>query len=826
MKKHLWILLCILWGVLVGIYFYRNAFGLGLHSLYTIENDAVKIGEDYLFMENTVDSGYLFKVDGLKCNVEEMFATDDFAKETYVGRILSDDGLYVLLKATTRMDGKPIDVFNIIKLNENLRPVQVYKWFRPYNNGEFTSFTSDSEYLYLTHIAEDGSEAELYGISKDLMKDIDPDEDYAVRNVALIKYSDLSKATESYHLIYGQYIDGSMNTVENGIGLKIDEIYSEEAAEIFQNMHLSFKHILKLNEQLFWICVIVGIVGILFIISVFAFFRQRNRVAYMILIWEMMLAFVIGAGYFLVVESKGTQRAEEYRKFAGYSLDEIRDSLTEYKNQYREEPEFYYYSENYLNLARTLQKHASTYDNGEVFRDICVVDVKSCATIASSRGYEGYGIQQIYGINAVEAIVKNVMYSSRQSAEGTLNGQKFHFVSIGEPETEIPEVVVLGVLRDDVIEEDSDISNRVIALWAIGLFVLASLGGIIALLLQASDLRKLGESMNDLSSGERDIVKPRYVGEDVGDMWNGLLDIGRNIKNLNYTKYRVYEAYYRFAPKSVEKILGKDSITEVSNGEMVKCQGTVALIDTDMDQMLRQAKDMQVVFRDDGKGILKSLKNALKLMSEYQESGRGFNISTASDLSQFQLVFPEGNRKCIDFGIDFVKCFSNSDSREWINHLPTVFLHFVDYEYGVTGDENQSFQFLISPQIMDVEQFLPKLNELKVRLVITQSVFDRETEKFDNRYIGFVETLSGEKVKLYEVLEAYPDIVRRARLETKSLFEEGMELFLQHNFYLARNNFAQILKVDSTDEVARWYVFTCEKYLDADIREVRYGLNQ
>ena len=75
---------------------------------------------------------------------------------------------------------------------------------------------------------------------------------------------------------------------------------------------------------------------------------------------------------------------------------------------------------------------------------------------------------------------------------------------------------------------------------------------------------------------------------------------------------------------------------------------------------------------------------------------------------------------------------------------------------------------------------------------------------------------SNKKMKMYEVLDVYDVREREQKIAVLDRFAQALELFYQHDFYLARSTFSDILKELPTDEITKWYLFTCETYLNMD----------
>ena len=60
--------------------------------------------------------------------------------------------------------------------------------------------------------------------------------------------------------------------------------------------------------------------------------------------------------------------------------------------------------------------------------------------------------------------------------------------------------------------------------------------------------------------------------------------------------------------------------------------------------------------------------------------------------------------------------------------------------------------------------------------------------------------------------------------ESDVSFQNALKLFYSNDFYLARNAFNEVLKINPADEIARWYLFHCEYHLNKPEAEVSYGL--
>jgi hypothetical protein len=153
-----------------------------------------------------------------------------------------------------------------------------------------------------------------------------------------------------------------------------------------------------------------------------------------------------------------------------------------------------------------------------------------------------------------------------------------------------------------------------------------------------------------------------------------------------------------------------------------------------------------------------------------------------------------------------------------------VLLHHTGLVYGVAGDTAQASTYVLSADMRILNAYTEQMRALGIRMAVTDAVHELIDENTASRYIGFVEK-GIHTFKLYEILDAYPANERQSRLSTRAKFKDALNLFYGDDFYLARSMFTEVLKENPTDEVARRYVFICERCLEEKAGQIdSYGL--
>jgi len=329
------------------------------------------------------------------------------------------------------------------------------------------------------------------------------------------------------------------------------------------------------------------------------------------------------------------------------------------------------------------------------------------------------------------------------------------------------------------------------------------LAGVIAF--QGMQMRRLVKRVTRVAEGKEDWTS---LEDGTGSFWlesneirglkNSLGQIASDVARMNYKQYRVLQGYYRFAPKQIEKILGRNSILEVTPNDRVHITGTLAFVAYPEHGRIGEQE------------YLRKMNREYEELGEKQKEYGGILLSDNSDLTTLQLLFQEETRKALHFGIDVAMSRGEGRKEQFF-----VMLHRTAFLYGIAGNDEQAFTYLLSKEMKMLEKYVERFRAAGIRMAVTDSVYELIEKETAGRYIGYLES-EGYTFKIYEILDACPAKERQKRLDTKEKFEKALNLFYQEDYYLGRNLFTEVLKECPDDEVAKWYLFLCEKCLNAE----------
>lgn len=352
-----------------------------------------------------------------------------------------------------------------------------------------------------------------------------------------------------------------------------------------------------------------------------------------------------------------------------------------------------------------------------------------------------------------------------------------------------------------------DITNmqREFFVYGVVFLLLASLLLALVIFLQGRQMRSLVNVAARVAEGKEDwdALKNSADGfwvesNEMRRLKNSLGQISSDVARMNYIKYKVLQNYYRFAPKQIEQILGKYSILEVEPGDKVHITGTLVFVAYPESKGLGETQ------------YLRRMDREYRRLGEKQKEYEGILLSGNSDLTALQLLFQGETRKALSFGLEMTVPQEGE-----IREPAFVLLHRTAFMYGVIGNDEQAFTYVLSPEMKMLEKYVDRFRSLGIRMAVTDAVYELVEKEATGRYIGYLEE-DGCTFKLYEILDAYPAKERQRRLNTKDKFRKALNLFYQGDYYLGRNLFTEVLKECPDDEVAKWYLFLCEKCLNTD----------
>jgi class 3 adenylate cyclase len=129
---------------------------------------------------------------------------------------------------------------------------------------------------------------------------------------------------------------------------------------------------------------------------------------------------------------------------------------------------------------------------------------------------------------------------------------------------------------------------------------------------------------------------------------------------------------------------------------------------------------------------------------------------------------------------------------------------------GTVGGQNRMDSTVISDSVNLASRIENLTKEYGVSMLITHNTFIQLEEFYDLRLIDRVKVKGKSRmVTVYEVFAADSPESRRKKLETKTIFEQGLVFYHLSRFTEATKLFAACLQHNPADNVAEIYIQRC-----------------
>lgn len=775
---------------------------VGADAEYTNDDDNIQRESALIVSDNTFGFGNLYAVDA-DGRTTSVFASvgSPHVSGWELGAICEPDRAED--STTTDFYGvfSTIDkgyhhvLMRVAKFSDKLNVTELTREYRLHLDGRISGLSMKGTTLYVTELHGGGQNASVFEIDTSELKALSSRADELDAEAVELDESHSIRSGSGDVFAQAEFESGVLHT---RLSRETDEYFAEDEfiKSRFDARKMGFGDKWAARSLPRLLIAGVPIILVLLTIVFVNVLYGRRRAVYRIAVFEIILfLLMVGSLCSLTVLETNLER-EQFLKYEAYALR----NLGLYDIPDVTDSEFYA-SNDYWMLVDDIR--ALMDDNGDAehkVSDVCICDALTGEIIVDGMHKERQGLGFVYGNRAMSALSGNTRVALKIRPDG------LPATAISQPIVGSGDYRIVGIFShaDFVTVLTQTGQARV---WTmLLLFVVLSLAGCIFLLIESHDLELLRRTLDRLAGGELEFEKPQKIyGWDINRMWNSIHEIEKNIREVNRMQFMTYRAYYRFAPKGIERILQKDSIIEVKDGDMIRSSGTMAYL----------SGQRQYASGEDGEMQMRSRQ--LRILEKYCAQEDGLFISGDAYLAFMRILFLENTRHSVRFAVELLQEVMSTADLERMDHTPAILLHYTQFEYGVAGSDQQANAFLLTRDGHEISGYLDFFRSLGLRVVLTETVKEREAVT-DVRYIGFVRTGSEdggtEKWDIYEALDAEDFAVRQGKRRTRKAFADALALFYRKDFYFARNAFAALIQEVPQDLVAKWYLFECERLLN------------
>jgi CheY-like chemotaxis protein len=270
---------------------------------------------------------------------------------------------------------------------------------------------------------------------------------------------------------------------------------------------------------------------------------------------------------------------------------------------------------------------------------------------------------------------------------------------------------------------------------------------------------------------------------------------------------RIYE---RFVPGEFIQLLDKKSILEINLGDQVSHKMTVMFADIRGWTTLLEKMTPQQAFH--------FINAYLRRVSPVIKECNGFIDQYYGD--GVMALFPGSPDDAVKAAVSMqtaVAEYNKERARDGYDPIGIgVGLHLADLMLGIIGSEDR-MQGAVVADAVNLAARIEGLNKMYGSYVsLSDETFCvlKEPNKYRHRFIDKVRVKGREDpVTVYEVFEGDPEVIAGLKEQTKTSFENGIQLYYGKRFSEASVHFNQVLEKNATDLAARIYLKRCANYM-------------
>ncbi|MBD0306653.1 MAG: response regulator [Microcoleus sp. T1-bin1] len=301
----------------------------------------------------------------------------------------------------------------------------------------------------------------------------------------------------------------------------------------------------------------------------------------------------------------------------------------------------------------------------------------------------------------------------------------------------------------------------------------------------------------------QDITERKEAEVDRQKFIEDLFEVICNLELSLDAELEIAEATSRFVPNEFLSFLGCDSIVDVKLGEAVELEMSVLFSDirdfTTLSEQMTPTENF------------KFINSYLSRMEPLIVENQGFIDKYIGDA--IMALFSEGADDAVKAGIAMLQTLAEYNrDRVSLGYVPVeigVGINTGSLILGIVGGKSRMDGTVISDAVNLASRIESLTKNYGVSLLITQQTFDRLTNPGDyaTRVIDKVQVKGkSEWVTVYEVFDADLAEVKAGKLATLQLFTEALSLYNMKSFRQAAGLFADCLRQNPGDKVARIYL--------------------
>ncbi len=273
---------------------------------------------------------------------------------------------------------------------------------------------------------------------------------------------------------------------------------------------------------------------------------------------------------------------------------------------------------------------------------------------------------------------------------------------------------------------------------------------------------------------------------------------------------RINQSFSRFVPSEFLAYLQKDSITEVDLGDSVRTDLTIVFSDIRAYTALSESMSPRENFD--------FLNAYLERVSPIIRHNNGFVNQYYGD--GIMALFPSEADAALTASIEMQKTVQTYNiDRMKRGRRPIkigIGLHTGSLMLGIIGEKQRMDSGVVSDAVNLAAHMESLTKTYGASILISESTFSqlKDPERYHYRLLGQAQVKGKiEKVSLFEIFDSDPTDIQKIKMDTRDLFEKGINLYLGKEFKASLECFQRIIQKNKDDMATSYFISRCQYHI-------------
>lgn len=334
-------------------------------------------------------------------------------------------------------------------------------------------------------------------------------------------------------------------------------------------------------------------------------------------------------------------------------------------------------------------------------------------------------------------------------------------------------------------------------------------------------VNELVRNMRQTGEGRLDNYTIVRTNDEIGTMSEGYNLMTSRLREYIFKISKINEAYSRFVPRQFLDFLDKNDIVDIRLGDQVQKEMTVMFSDlrgfTELSESMSPKENFDFI------------NHYLGYMEPVISENNGFIDKFIGD--SIMALFHDKVDDAIDAAIQMRATLQRFNEDRTDQGMPTIDsgigIHTGNLMLGVVGGEGRMDGTVISDAVNLASRLEGLTKIYRTSIIISEDTLIKleNPSRYNFRFLD-IARVKGKKeaVYVFELLDGEPENIKKLKIETKTLFGNGIDLYKNKKFEEALNVFTNVIKINKYDSVAAFYVNRCRTNITKGIPDDWNGI--